>query len=397
MNERGTAPASIRRLLNKELCEKLVQSSSLTIGCNVLITDERGYVIASNNKEREGIFHEASMEVIESGQNAYHDSAAAQRLAGTRPGMTIPLFMEDQVIGTIGITGSPQDVSRYAVLLQQMSQIFLSFQSRQQTSAQLDYRKQSLLREIITFDKRIRQPSEVYSIAYEVGVDLNLARAAILFRVGGETLTLDEMEGAKRRVLETLRRYFPDSQDFVCPQSDAEYVVLACLPEGGGEGRVDGLLKVCRTLEEEVFQAGRTVQIGIGSAADSLEGLRQSYEDACFAMRVLQTGIRTENCLACRDLALEWLAASLPEDACAGAERTYAHILQSPKRDEILEIVDLWCRLRFRFTQTAEALHIHKSTLVYRFQRIQEIYGLDLYDFQRVIPLFLLSIRRRLS
>lgn len=52
--------------LNKELCDKLVQSASLTINCNVLITDEQGYVISSNDLEREGTLHEASLEVVRS-------------------------------------------------------------------------------------------------------------------------------------------------------------------------------------------------------------------------------------------------------------------------------------------------------------------------------------------
>lgn len=389
---------SIRSLLTKELCEKLVQSSSLTIGCNVLITDDRGYVIASNNREREGIFHEASLEVLETGREAYHDEAAARKLEGTRPGMTIPLLAEDRVVGTIGITGLPQEVSRYALLLQEMSAIFLSFQSRQQTSAQLDSRKQTLLRDVLTFDRRIRQPREIYAVAYEMGVDLNLPRAAIVIRLTPEALDgmgLTALEAVGQKTRRLLERFFPRSQDFVCPQSDAECVLLACLTEDRDMGR---LLGTCGELESALQREGQRVRIGVGGPAEDLEGLRGSYEDACFALRVMQTGVRRETCLASRDLSLERLAAALPEEPCQSvAVECFDRILASPKREEILEIVDQWCRERFRFAKTAEALHIHKSTLVYRFQRIREICGLDLYDFERVTALFLLSIRRRLS
>ena len=400
MEERQAAPVSIRRVLDKELCRKLVQSSSLTIGCNVLITDERGYVVASDRKEREDTLHEASIEVIESGQTAYHDEAAAQRLAGTMPGMTIPLLMEGHVIGTIGITGVPQEVSRYAVLVQQMTQIFMSFQNRQQSSAWMDHRQQTLLREIITFDGKLRQPSEVYSAAYEMGVDLKLPRAAILVKSLSrppESAGMEEQEAGERRIRAALEEFFSGQNDFICAQSDTEFVVLACLPEGPEEEGIQALLERCGLLEERLREE-RDFQIGVGAPANGLESLRRSYEDACFTVRVIQTGVRQESCLSIRELSLERLAASLPEEVCTEAERILPEgLFLSARGGEVLELIDHWCRLRFHFTRTAEALHIHKSTLVYRFQRIQEIYGLDLYDFQRVMAVFLLSLRRRLS
>ena len=401
MEWKHSTPTTILRVLDKELCDKLVQSASLTIGCNVLITDETGHVLSSDDIQREGSLHEASLEVLASGKKAYHDAAAAKKLAGTRPGLTIPLFLEDAVIGTIGITGSPQEVSRYAVLIQQMSQIFLSFQSQQQTSAQMDTRRHNLLREIVSYDRRIRRPEEIYGLAYEVGLDLHIPRTAILVKRApeeAERFSAEELESRNSWTRNFLTEVFSDRQDFICPQNDGEYVVLAHLPEGKqGEGP-DAVLKTCRIMEETLRQEGQSLHIGIGSAADTLEGLRRSYENASFAVRVIQMGIRQEPCLSIGELALEKLAAGLPEDACSRiAEVCFDALLSSPKCEEILETVEQWCRLRFHFTHTAEALHIHKSTLVYRFQRIQELYGLDMYDFDQVVSLFLLNIRRRLD
>ena len=390
-----------RRVLDKELCDKLVQSASLTIGCNVLITDETSHVLSSNDPKREGTLHEASIEVIRTKQKTYHNSAAAMRLEGTMPGMTIPLFMGEDVIGTIGITGSPQEISRYAALIQQFAQIFMSFQSQQQTTAQLDYRKQNLIREIVTFERRIRDPEDVYGLAYEVGVDLNVPRVAILVKNGQEAegeLSGEEKNQAAEQVKTTLSKYFPDPQDFICPQNDSEYVVLACLPDGIQDSSMENVIHSCQEMEADLLSVGHGVLIGIGSMANSLEGLRLSYENASFVLRILQAKIREDTCLTIGDVMLEKLAANLPADVCEEAANTlFRTILHAPNYDEIITIIECWCRLRFQFTKTAEALHIHKSTLVYRFRRIQELYGLDLYDFDRVIALYLLDIRRKLK
>ena len=392
-------PVITRRVLDKELCDKLVQAASLTIGCNVLITDETSRVVSSHDPRREGALHEASTEVVRTKQTTYHNKDAAMRLEGTMPGFTMPLFMEEEVIGTIGVTGSPQEVSRYVDLLQQMAQVFLGFYSQQQTSAQQDYRKQNLLREIVTFDKRIRDPAEVYNLAYEVGVDLNVPRVAILVKNGQEgPKSADELDAANGKIQEVITRFFCDSQDFICHQNDTEYVVLTCLPDGMRGSSMEKVMQTSQEMEEAFRKVGRTVLIGVGSLASDLEDLRLSYENACFVVRILLTKIRKDTCLSIDDLMLEKLAASLPENVCKEAETgVFGPILRAPNYEEIMEIIEHWCRLRFQFTRTAEALHIHKSTLVYRFRRIQEMYDLDLYDFDRVVALYLLDIRRKLK
>lgn len=398
---RGMRESSIitRQVLDKELCDKLVQTASLTIGCNVLITDKSCRVVSSNDPRREGSIHGASVEAVRTGQTTYHNKDAAMRLEGTMPGFTVPLYVEDEIVGTIGVTGSPQEVSRYVALIQQLAQVFLGFYSQQRSSMQQDYQKRNLLREIVTFDKRIRDPAEIYSLAYEAGVDLNVPRLAILVKnrqEGGKTA--DELKEAGRQIQEIILRFFGDVQDFVCCQNETEHVVLTCLPDGMQDSSMEKVMQVSRELEETIRKAGLSVFVGVGSLASDLEDLRLSYENACFVVRIQLAEIRKDVCLSMDDLMLEKLAASLPAEVCREAETgVFGVILRAPNYEEIMEIIGHWCRLRFQFTRTAEALHIHKSTLVYRFRRILELYGLDLYDFDRVVALYLLDVRRKLK
>lgn len=134
------------------------------------------------------------------------------RLVGTMPGMTIPLFLEETVIGTIGITGSPQEISRYGALNPTDGPGVFGLYSQQQTTAQMDYRKLRLIREIITFDKRTHQPEGVYNIAYEMGIDLNLPRAVILVKntaEGRENPGGEEPNLISNRLREKLAGWFP--------------------------------------------------------------------------------------------------------------------------------------------------------------------------------------------
>ena len=390
----------IEHLLSKEFCDKLVQSSSLTIGCNVLITDEKGYVISSDDKSREGLLHEASLEVMETKQKAYHDKSAAEKLAGTRPGMTIPLIVNDRVVGTIGVTGSPETISKYAELIQQMSEIFLSFQSRQPARLGVDSQNQALLREIITFSEGLSSPSAVYEMAYDMGIDLNVPRTVIFIHLSGREpdIPADRYATGHKLAKQELRKLFTDPQEIILPQNDTDCVILATLPPGEGMERGRLLLPVCRQVEGELPGKGQKVYIGIGRDARSLDDLHKSYQDARFAVSVSRSGVREEKILSIFDLPLERLASSLSDDFCEELESVIYHrIAETPQYEEIMKLVGAWCRSRFHATRTADMLHIHRSTLEYRFERLREIFGLDLHDYDRATAILLLDIHHRLK
>ena len=183
-------------------------------------------------------------------------------------------------------------------------------------------------------------------------------------------------------------------------RGDRICVVLAVLEEktADWEGQED-LMEKCAALEEQLRVVYERVSIGIGTLANSVESLRVSYENALFALQVLKNRGKTEGAyLATRDVLLEKLASALPESACEEAIALgFRGVWESRQREDILELVEYWCGLRFNFSQTARALHVHKSTLIYRFQRIRDLYGVDLYDQNQAMALYLLCLQYKMK
>lgn len=382
-------------ILNEEFCNKLVQVASQTIGHNVLLTDDNGIILANADHTRIGSLHEASLRVVCQGKAEYHGQAESNRMVGTMPGVTIPIFLEDQVVGTIGITGRPKEISQYATLIQQFSQLFLGFQSQRQFEGRLEHQKGELLQEIISFNWVTGDPVTVSSRAYELGIDLNMRRVVVVVDFGPEWDACLQQDST-----DAVRQIFSSQQDFVCMRGDRICVVLAVLEEktADWEGQED-LMEKCAALEEQLRVVYERVSIGIGTLANSVESLRVSYENALFALQVLKNRGKTEGAyLATRDVLLEKLASALPESACEEAIALgFRGVWESRQREDILELVEYWCGLRFNFSQTARALHVHKSTLIYRFQRIRDLYGVDLYDQNQAMALYLLCLQYKMK
>lgn len=384
----------MEEILNVEFCNKLVCSASMTIGHNVLITNEKGVIIANYNRTRIGSLHEASLRVIETKTVESHSDVETKKLVGTLPGVTIPIMLGERVLGTVCITGAPEKVSRYAELLQNFSQLFLDFQGRQQDQLQREQLCQELANEIMNFQSVTGDAVAVGSRAYELGYKLNQRRVALC-------ISYDDRgkEISQGKIRKNVKGIFGGEQDLSAMRGKGEAVVFAALPAGEEDSR-RRLLEICR---EKIGQREDVAcwKLGVGKTANSVETLRESYEDALFALQVLKKSDYWQEegyCLCVDQVGLEKMAVHLPEKVCAEISAEYPEqFWKADHCQEMLRTVECWCKMGFHFTQTARALHIHKSTLVYRFQRLRDLYGLDLYDFERAMALYLLILKHRYS
>ncbi|MCI9024465.1 MAG: hypothetical protein HFG92_08495 [Dorea sp.] len=390
---------STKRVLNEEFCQKLVQTASLAVGRDVLVTDEQGIILANSDRTRIGEVHEASLEVMRKQEKIYHGNYEAGRLNATLPGVTMPLLVDGVTVGSIGIKGAPEKISKYAVLIQQLSQVFLDFEMRQRMLIQRDVRKQNLLRDILKFDGRQDSRNAICAAAYEMGMDLGILRLALSVELGFRDVKVtgsSEGRDLNQRILEKLAEIFRSPQDFFCVNGNGKFVVF--VPFFGDYDKIRGLAERCKEIEARMPEDKVRVRVGVGGPASSIEELKTSYEDAQLVVRVqeISEGWEEEQ-LFIHQLLLEKLAVQLPEAVCRQVmEDNFQKIAASKKPEEIFRLIMCWCQSRFNFSQTAQRMYIHKSTLTYRFQVIQEKYGLNLYDADKTLACYLLIIRQKL-
>src|SRR5438094_10532689 len=112
-------------VLTPVLAQEIAGDTSAIIGFNVLITDQDGMVIGSGDTGRVGTFHEASVEVMRTREAAAHSAGQARALRGVRPGVTLPIIIEGEALGTVGITGAPARVRRFGLVVKRQTEILL--------------------------------------------------------------------------------------------------------------------------------------------------------------------------------------------------------------------------------------------------------------------------------
>ncbi|MEL7565534.1 MAG: sugar diacid recognition domain-containing protein [Dehalobacterium sp.] len=401
-------------MLNNRNCQSIAETASNIIGYSILLTGNDGIVLGSSDPDRVGTLHEASLEVIRSGCQVFHDEQQAKAYQGTRPGTTIPIIINNEVVGSIGITGHPQEISKYGILIKKLAEVFLKDQLEMESARLLDQSRQNLLRELITYDPNTMEEKVVLNHGRVLGYDLFLARAAVLIEVSHTnepnlkkqdsfdfSLISSNNGQSYMQYYSAIKHVFNHKQDLRVSLGNNKYIVFAYLgtkhQQHDDSEWITLLNAKCNNLISQFDKAGLPAWVGIGSKAGSLQELRDSYSDAnqaiYIAKRRMKSGVQYIN-----DVYLEKLILSIPNHVCKRIYEENIELLTRVKDgNDFINMVVCWCENKFNFTQTAKSMNIHKNTLAYRFAKFKDITGVDLYDFNRTIAMYIVITHYKIN
>jgi carbohydrate diacid regulator len=372
--------------LTAPLAQQIAGETSAIVGFNILITDTEGIVIGSGDVARVGSFHEASLEVIRTRQAASHSAAQASKLRGVRPGVTLPILLNGIAVGTVGITGSPGQVTRFGLMVERQTEILLNEALLLRSRMLRERVIEELVRDLIAFDPEVVDAEPIRDRAREEGVDLSLRRIVVVVEV---LRRIGRTDGVLINAVRLLRECFADQQSVVVATTADRYVVLARV--GGGSG--EDVVRIARTSVEQFRQRlGVEVAIGIGTITEGIAGLRTSHEDAVDALRL---GARSavDRVAVVDTVRVEQLVAGVGHRA----RERYASAVAAQLRDQVdwltlRDTVVAWCDSGFSLVRAASMLHVHRNTLIYRLDKIEQIQGCSRRNPRSYLALYLACI-----
>lgn len=391
-------------MLSPSLAQEIAGDTSAVIGFNVLITDAEGIVIGSGDSSRVGSFHEASVDVVRTKEPATHSASQAQQLRGVRPGMTLPLITNGQAVGTVGITGTPAQVRRFGLLVKRQTEILLRESVMLRSRLLAERAAEKLLADIASYDPQVVEGDFLVFRAAELGFDLRLRRVAVAFEVSvphpaprrqGGTRSRD-MALVRSELLRTVGEIFADPQDIVASTAPGWIGVLHRLSAGCS---TTSLVADCRRVTDLIAaQDGLVARAGIGEPATSVGGLHDSYQDACDALRLGARFADTDPVHQITDLRVHQVVTAVSQAARNRLlDLTATELRAQPDWPSLRDTVTAWCESGFNLVRTAEALHIHRNTVVYRMNKIEQITGRSLREYRTAMALYLACLADRLG
>ena len=216
-------------------------------------------------------------------------------------------------------------------------------------------------------------PGDIYIRAKELHFATDAPRAVFLVR---------QLSHANVAMVDVLADLFPDRmQDFVISINETDVVVVHQL--SGSEHPEKIAYHMEETLHKELFI--KTV-IGIGTVAEHLRELADSYKDAQTAIDVGKVFDTEKSVIDYENLGIGRLIYQLPTTLC---EIYLTEVFKKNSIDsldqETLFTINKFFENNLNVSETSRKLFVHRNTLVYRLEKIKKLTGLDLRQFDHAI------------
>lgn len=351
--------------LDHALAQDIVDRAMAILPCNVNVMDYLGIIIGSGEAERLYTRHEGAQLVLANSRVVEIDSHTARQLDGVRPGVNLPLMLDQKLIGVLGITGEPDDVRVYAELVKMTAEMLMEHRRQQADQQWRHQRSEDLLSRILLGESA----SHLVAEAEQMGLQPQLPRQAVLLELP-EAATYAAAMGA------WLMGRYASSWCLPCEPG----LIYWC--RAVGKDRDDALL--LELFDEQGWPVQRMATVEPSSDLASLRAACTAARDLLDYARHLRPTVKLLR-LASHRVALlfwrnrhDWLAEGIAEPI----KRLHDNTL-------LLDTLRAWFDYSGESQACADALGIHRNSLRYRLEKITELTGCDPYRTEDLLRLYL--------
>ena len=352
--------------LDTKMAQDIVARTMRIIDTNINVMDARGRIIGSGDRERIGELHEGALLVLSQGRVVDIDDAVARHLHGVRQGINLPLRLEGEIVGMTAEMMLEQ--SRLMHLLAQDSRL-----------------REELVMNLIQAEENTPALTEW---AQRLGIDLNQPRVVAIVEVDSGQLGVDSAMAELQQLQNALTT--PERNNLVAIVSLTEMVVLKPALNSFGRWDAEDHRKRVEQLITRMKEYGQLrFRVSLGNYFTGPGSIARSYRTAKTTMVVGKQRMPESRCYFYQDLMLPVLLDSLRGDWQANElARPLARLKTMDNNGLLRRTLAAWFRHNVQPLATSKALFIHRNTLEYRLNRISELTGLDLGNFDDRLLLY---------
>lgn len=230
-------------------------------------------------------------------------------------------------------------------------------------------------------------PAALQQRGQELGYDLNVSYVAVLFALRQQSVT----GAVLSRVLSSIQSELV-RRNIAAPLLRREDAILCMLPLTSG---IAGARDLAEALRERLSGDYPGITLALGTVASTLSEWTRSLHESEQALRLGTQLFEADRVLAFSDLGVYRLLVLLRDspELWAFYREHLAPLVSYDKKQagagELLKTLEAYFNHLGNLRATSDALHVHRNTLLYRLERIEQISGLDLSNPEEHFALWL--------
>lgn len=354
--------------IQQDLAQQIVNTVKDVCGKDVNFIDSSGIIFASTQESRLGTYHEIGRQVAQTGTAI--EVSPEESYTGTQCGINMPIYHNRCLVAVIGITGQPDEVRKYAHLAERITVLLIREQELSEFSRTQADKRQYIIDSLL--QQEITNMDYLNAVLGQMQVNLNTPKRLILIRYTTDSApdNYSAMAQAMENCFQNLgiilfSFHYPNEYRVV--MDDADYQNEA------------------KTIRQMARNYQGKIKVAVGKAT-LIYHLHSSYQTALTAWKSIAG---TEAAFALFDeMTLELILSDITQEAAQDfVSKTVAKL--SEKEQKVLKV---YFEEDASLSRTSSRLFIHKNTLQYQLNQMEQHCGLNPRNFHDSVILYLASI-----
>lgn len=366
--------------VSNNLAQDIVEDMKEIINQDINYFDQNGVIIASTDKDRIGKFHGGAKKTLEIRDNLIINYDG--EYVGTRAGINLPVYFEKEIVGVIGITGRREEVEKYGKIIQRMTEIlvkeaYLKEQDNMEREAKRQFIEELLFR-YYSDDRTLLTRAEFLNINTSIPRIVSIAR--IIEKDNGEiSLTPDRND----RVFTSFKELLANSSQNLIVQSGMNIIVIHELRM---KENIDTIIKDIKENIEKTYKV--KLFFGIGEESNNLKEIKKSYKEAKKSLDIA-LAFRDKDILYYDDLNIGLLIDDIPIDTINKYTKKIFSNMTNKEINDYTILMDSYIKHNGSITKASEELFLHKNTLQYRLNKLDNLTGFNPRNLSEMVVLYL--------
>lgn len=366
-------------IISKRQMQKIAEEIGAIIQKNVNIMDKNGIIIASTDSERIGSKHYGAEKIINENLEQLIIRENDNYL-GTKDGINLPLQINNEIVGVVGITGKMEEVGTLGTVIKKMTEILIIEVQKENQRKSRDDIKNNFAIELLYGEnaKNLKSGSELLNIRLDIDRIVSVTEVSLNNDEQNEMIQQELYEKIGVKIRHDLEN---NRQQFVLNVGSR----IICFYAASSPALIRNKHKELKNIIEPQYNC--TLYTGIGTCGSEITSIRKSFREAELACG-LSKRLHGEPIIY-TDTDVRMLLGTIPEKTRKRFTEQVFKNIPEDKFEEVLDCLQCYINNNGSVIATAEALFIHKNTLQYRLSKIKSYTGYDPRIMEESIPLYL--------
>ena len=387
--------------LTTKIVQPFIATLEEALHYKVTITDTNGYIVGSSDPARLNQFHPSAYEILCERQPIESWDIATDSYVNVPEGVQLGygerVIYEGECIGLIGLVGAPEEIKQSIKTAQLVLQLMLDRKKASDELKLISKDKKAFLLRLL--QGQYGSPEWIKERADTYKIDLSRPRYVLTVQINLEKFDEKsplELSQIKETMHRAIRSIFFEQEDLLYEYDTGETVLLTAGKHSDASQRRRQIEKAAVRLYAELREQCKvSALIGVSEECGDYTGIPLALRQGRMAAEI---GAKTENgegLYFYSQMRLGRIVASFSPEIRPILQRDILSKLLENHADSLLETLFTYFEMNGNVSQTAEKLFIHRNTLQYRFRKIKEITGFDIYHIDDLVQLRLAVLQYR--